>query len=243
MGWIKLYRQLLEDRVWLQSTNEQKAILITLLLMANHEAHEWEWQGELFRVMPGQFVTSLASIERACGYSVSAQNVRTALAKFEKIGFITNQSTKTGRLITIVKWEVYKSYSDPVPVELTEQSQSTHKELTPNKNDKNDKNDKKNNTYTMMISEVVDYLNQICGTAYRATTTKTQTLIKARIQEGFELIDFKKVIEIKQQQWGKEEKMRKFLRPETLFGTKFEGYLNESYIAGSNCSPIDELGF
>ena len=39
--------------------------------------------------------------------------------------------------------------------------------------------------------------------------------------------DFKKVIDIKVQEWGKNEKMNKYLRPETLFGTKFESYLNE----------------
>ena len=40
--------------------------------------------------------------------------------------------------------------------------------------------------------------------------------------------DFKRVIDTKVKQWLNDDNMRKYLRPETLFGTKFEAYLNES---------------
>lgn len=35
-GWIKLHRELLDKPIWTESTPEQKTILITLLMMANH---------------------------------------------------------------------------------------------------------------------------------------------------------------------------------------------------------------
>jgi hypothetical protein len=142
-GWIKLYRQLLNKAIWQCSTMEQKVILITLLLMANHEEKEWEWQGEKFKCKPGQFVTSLKSIAEKAGSDISIQNVRTAIAKFEKYEFLTNQSTKTGRLITIVNWELYQSQDSKLTKGLTKHQQSANKALTTNKNDKNDKNDKK----------------------------------------------------------------------------------------------------
>ena len=41
------------------------------------------------------------------------------------------------------------------------------------------------------------------------------------------LEEFKIVIDKKTKQWLNDEKMCKFLRPETLFGTKFESYLNQ----------------
>lgn len=75
--------------------------------------------------------------------------------------------------------------------------------------------------------EIVDYLNQKTGSQYRATTPKTKSLIKARIEEGFTPADFKKVIDNKVADWGNDERMRVYLRPVTLFGTKFESYLNE----------------
>ncbi|MCT3059067.1 DNA replication protein [Leuconostoc citreum] len=75
--------------------------------------------------------------------------------------------------------------------------------------------------------EIVDYLNEKANTKYRSSGSKTKLLIKARVNDGFDLDDFKKVIDTKASQWLNDPKMKKFLRPETLFGTKFEGYLNE----------------
>jgi uncharacterized phage protein (TIGR02220 family) len=76
-------------------------------------------------------------------------------------------------------------------------------------------------------AEIIDYLNQKVGTNYRHTTKRTQTLIKARWNEGFTLDDFKTVIDKKTAEWLNDPKMSKYLRPETLFGNKFEGYLNQ----------------
>lgn len=75
-------------------------------------------------------------------------------------------------------------------------------------------------------AEIVAYLNEKAGTEYRASTTKTRTCIHARWEEGFRLDDFKAVISKKCVAW-KGTDMAKYLRPETLFGAKFEGYLNE----------------
>lgn len=77
------------------------------------------------------------------------------------------------------------------------------------------------------IVEIVEYLNHAANKNYRHTTRKTRSLIKARFNEGFTLDDFKKVIDIKVSEWGRNPKMKKYLRPETLFGTKFESYLNQ----------------
>lgn len=75
-------------------------------------------------------------------------------------------------------------------------------------------------------ADIVDYLNEKAGTQYRHTSKKTRDLIKARHNEGFSLVDFKTVIDKKTASWLNSD-MAKYLRPETLFGTKFEGYLNE----------------
>lgn len=82
--------------------------------------------------------------------------------------------------------------------------------------------------------EIIDYLNEKAETSYRATTKKTQTLIKARFNEKFSLDDFKRVIDNKVAEWKNDTAMNKFLRPETLFGTKFEGYLNQEKSSKSN---------
>lgn len=73
---------------------------------------------------------------------------------------------------------------------------------------------------------IVEYLNEKAGTKFKTGTRKTQTCIHARLAEGFTVDDFKQVIDKKCKDWIGTE-WQKFLRPETLFGTKFESYLNE----------------
>lgn len=79
--------------------------------------------------------------------------------------------------------------------------------------------------YKELYIPVVSYLNDKAGTRYKATSEKTKTVIRARAAEGFTLDDFRAVIDNKCRDWLGTE-FEKFLRPETLFGTKFEGYLN-----------------
>lgn len=77
------------------------------------------------------------------------------------------------------------------------------------------------------VNEIVEYLNEVLGTEYKPTSKKTKDLINARLKEGFTVEDFKTVIYKKAKQWIGDPKMCKYLRPETLFSNKFEGYLNE----------------
>lgn len=73
--------------------------------------------------------------------------------------------------------------------------------------------------------EIIAYLNKVCGTRYRANVPDTLKHINARLSEGFTVDDFKRVIDRKYSDW-KGTEYEKFMRPLTLFSTKFEGYLN-----------------
>lgn len=86
-------------------------------------------------------------------------------------------------------------------------------------------------THPAEVKEIVDYLNQAAGTSFKARTPKTVRQIKARLKEGFSIDDFKTVIDKKTAEW-KGTDMQKYIRPETLFGTKFEGYLNQQIVKG-----------
>ena len=77
------------------------------------------------------------------------------------------------------------------------------------------------------IKEIIDYLNLKTKKNFKAGTKATQRHISARLEEGYSLEDFKSVIDKKVREWQGTE-MDQYLRPETLFGTKFEGYLNQS---------------
>lgn len=88
---------------------------------------------------------------------------------------------------------------------------------------------------------IVSYLNEKAGTRYKPTTPKTKTAIHARLSEGFILDDFKTVIDKKCAEWTGTE-FEKYLRPETLFGTKFESYLNVKVTNGRNGSNEGATG-
>lgn len=134
------------------------------------------------------------------------------------------EGNKFGRTIYRVTHEVHIS-DFPFPKNsITESSISENSETNNNILNNNiiKQNNKKNN---VVQSEIVDYLNQKTGKNFKSSTKKTQSCINARLKEGFSLDDFKTVIDRKVSEWAGTE-MDQYLRPETLFGTKFEGYLN-----------------
>lgn len=79
------------------------------------------------------------------------------------------------------------------------------------------------------VEDIIDYLNKKLNTNYKKNTKSTVSKIRARINEGFSFDDFKLVIDKKYDEWHGTE-MEKYLRPDTLFGTKFESYLNQKDI-------------
>lgn len=107
----------------------------------------------------------------------------------------------------------------------------------------NNKTEKSNNID--IVSEVILYLNQVAGTRFTAGSQATQKHINARLKEGYTLEDFKQVIDTKTSEWQGTE-FAKFLRPVTLFGTKFENYINQQPPRSrkNNVTEVDErLGF
>jgi len=75
--------------------------------------------------------------------------------------------------------------------------------------------------------KIISYLNNKTNKNFRYTSKETQRLIRARINQGFTFADFQAVIDKKSEKWLTDPKMMDYLRPQTLFGTKFESYLNE----------------
>lgn len=74
---------------------------------------------------------------------------------------------------------------------------------------------------------IIDYLNAKTKKSFKSTTIKTRQVISDRWNEGFRFDDFKKVIDNKIINWLNDPIRNIYLRPDTLFGDKFESYLNE----------------
>lgn len=111
----------------------------------------------------------------------------------------------------------------------------------PNDNDNeydNENDNDKKDILSDQVSEIIGYLNQKLGTKYK-TGKATTSMIKARLDEGHTVDDFKTVIDKKVKAWQGSE-MAQYLRPETLFRpSHFESYLNEIEPAAKGRSPND----
>ncbi len=77
------------------------------------------------------------------------------------------------------------------------------------------------------FKEIISYLNGKTGKKFSDQIKSTRSRIRARWNEGKRLPDFEKVVNIKCAKWLTDDEMVDYLRPETLFGTKMESYLNE----------------
>lgn len=109
-GWVKLHRELLDKSIWTNSTVEQRLLLVQLLLLVTHKPVEYDIYGDKRMLQPGQLLMSLRKLAAEC--DLSYQVVRTGIDRFEKLGFLTQQVTQRGTLISIVNWGKYQGSDD-----------------------------------------------------------------------------------------------------------------------------------
>ena len=123
--------------------------------------------------------------------------------------------------------------------------ENTVLELEKVQTNKIDINDTDNNNIKSFCQEVITYLNQVTKKNFNKDTASHHKYIKARLKEGYELKDFKHVINVMAATWMGTDYER-YLQPQTLFGNKFDSYLNRSMPNNvrSFASAVDErLGF
>lgn len=110
--------------------------------------------------------------------------------------------------------------------DVTEGNQNVTLDIDTDRDKETDKDKKKYKEKNESVNEIVTYLNKVIHSKYKQVNLTT-ALIRTRLKEGFTVKDFKTVIDNKHREWGTDSTMSKYLRPQTLFGNKFEGYLNQ----------------
>lgn len=168
--------------------------------------------------------------------------IRLALKTFENLGMILI----INNTITIPNWSKHQSLDQlekrkQYMKDYMRKYRKEQSNLASGKSKANSKSNRKLNVNSLEVEEeleeerdkdiyrdVVDYLNKKTDKNYKHTSKSTQRLIDARTNEGFGADDFFKVIDNKVASWKNDPKMNSYLRPNTLFGTKFESYLNEN---------------
>ena len=129
-GYIKYHRSLHESCLWQALTPQGKVVLDTLLVNCSYKTTSIIIDGERRELQPGQWLTSLPTIQRKAGKGVSAQNIRTALNLMQSQQFIKQELTEGNkRIITIVNWDIYQNGNAPNS-DLTGSQQETNRGLT-----------------------------------------------------------------------------------------------------------------
>lgn len=215
-GFVKLHRVMRDSKLW-SCTPDTIKLAIYLLLEARHDEQPKKYPG--VTINRGEIVTSLSQISDGCAWfenrvvrKWSRQKISRMLTILQDISFLSVIADTHGTHISVCNYDKYQP--------LNKDNSDTHgTRMDINKNVKNEKE---------IYCRVVDHLNQKTGKVFKPTSNKTKALINARLNDGFKLEDFIKVIDNKTAQWVDDPKMSNYLRPETLFGTKFESYLNDT---------------
>ena len=155
--------------------------------------------------------------------------LKKAINKFVRLGKIKREKNKT---LYIAKWDKYQ-FSDRWKREV--EKDSSAKTEVPSKKtepiiDNSTLNNNKLENNIKLRKQIIDYFNETTNQKRSYNCDETNKMINGRLSEGKTLNDFKHVIDTKTTQWLNDTKMRKYLRPSTLFRPgHFEDYLNESY--------------
>ena len=166
--------------------------------------------------------------------AISKENetaVKNSLDELKKCGYLvvtklTPAQTESGRFEYL--YDIYEQPQHKPSVENQEEEKQGIESLPVENQGQLNTNSfttKKSNTNKEIYIAVIDYLNSKAGTHYRSNSKTTQQHINARIAEGFTVDDFKRVVDNMWTAW-KGTEWEQYMRPSTLFGSKFENYLN-----------------
>lgn len=111
-NWIKLYRKMIDDPAFVNSTPAQVKVLLTVMFLAAWTPKKWDVLGHEFTIQPGEVFISSMELARRAGDGVTRDVVRKAVVRFEKLGFWTLKRTQRGMLIHIENWRKYQLYED-----------------------------------------------------------------------------------------------------------------------------------
>jgi uncharacterized phage protein (TIGR02220 family) len=238
-GWIKLYRAVRGNWLWPQKKYSPLEAWIDLLLTANHSDGSVWIDGKLVPVPRGTLITS--EVKLSTKWQWARKTVRAYLSALEGDNSITKKSTARYTTITLVNYGFYQDHGTALDTARGTTEAQVNTQLVTHKQEYKNERRKEINIYNQpsdknsdIVADVISYLNGKARTKYRIVEA-TKKLIKARLNDGYSLDDFRTVIDKKCAEWlGTDQ--QKYLRPETLFGTKFDGYLNQ--LTGGNNGRI-----
>lgn len=218
MRWFRLYNEIIDDPKVAKMTPEMFKVFIFLLCLAS----DFEQNGDI----------PLSRRELSWRLRIPIKKINSYLDRLNELNIITENP-----VISLINWDKRQFASDSSKERVKRYRQrhcnvTVTPDVTPpdtdteqNRIDTDTDTDKKP---LPPFKEIISYLNEKSGKKFHPTADETKKVITARWNQGYRLEDFQKVIDIKCKKWLTDPKYIDYLRPQTLFGTKFESYLNET---------------
>lgn len=215
-------RKIVSDSLYFLERFSKHSAWLDMIYLANWDTGEVKQGLDIIILKRGEFCHSENYLCRRWKWSKG--KVRRFINWCIKDERLTVRQIVTGssQRRNVIQLVNYNKHQFPVP---------DNDNLDDNKVDNQDSketNNKPNNKPNKdVISEVLNDLNKLTGKNFRSSTKDYQRTISARLSEGYSLEDFKKVNELKYNEWKNDTKFSKFLRPATLYCAKhFDSYLN-----------------
>jgi uncharacterized phage protein (TIGR02220 family) len=199
-GYVKVWTDITEDEKFLSLKLNERGVFLQFLVHAKKGRDD----GRIFY----RDWTAVGS-EMGC----DRKTARKVVGKISEISLAVYTESENGLIDIRIPNYIYWQEVDVLGVR--EKRRKNPAKIPPLKEEKR-----------IEYNNIISDLNEKAKTSYRASSRKTQTLINARLNEGFIVDDFYKVHAIKCEEWLNTD-MEKYLRPETLYSNKFEGYLNQ----------------
>ena len=211
-GYTAVANEILEALIFYRIPGEQMQCLLFILRKTYGFNKKWD------AIAGSQFIAATG---------INKQKIYRALKGLIDKNIVIKKDTDSVIKYCFNKnYKTWKSVSKKIPVSkrITGVIKKDYKSVS-KKTDTKD-NTKDNTKDKNIYSRVIDYLNKKTGKNFKSNTKNTRSFISARLSEGFKELDFYVVINNKLS-WLSDPKMREFLRPQTLFGTKFDSYLQD----------------
>lgn len=238
-GHVKIPREIINNDIW-KDVNAYR-LFHFLILKATHKDIEIN----SIPLKRGEYLRSYSKLAEDLAYKegrgikkLSKSTINRAVNRLKEAGMLdtrepfrgTDNKTDSGTVFIVIQYEQYQGFEGYRKNNSGTDSDCSAEVKQESINKNKDNIVEVSSKQSIPFEEIINYLNEKCGTGYKASTKATRKLIKDRFKEGHKLEAFKKVIDIKSVEWLNNSEYSKYLRPITLFGTKFESYLNQKPI-------------
>lgn len=233
-GWIKLHRKIQTNEMWLSEPFSRGQAWVDLLLLAQHKDGFFYKRGVKVAYKRGQVTMSILGLSKR--WMWSRGKIKRFLKDLKNEHQIDHQVNNVTQVVTVINYDEYQINEQQTDTRRTpdghiqERKEYKEEEISNDiscRENLDEQPHEKGKEFFHEVCEVINYLNLKTGKKLRPES-KSSKHIRGRLRDGFLVEDLKLVVDLKVDEWLHDVKMKKYLKPDTLFNAeKFDKYQDE----------------